>query len=345
MEVLSFRDPAALQRPLMRSGYCRHLVELLAEEGVAADAVLEGTGLSAEDLADRERRVSYADALRIYANALDHSREPGLGLRLGLRQRVSDHGIFGYAIQSSADLAQATRIAIRFLAATGPLLDLSLETEGDVASLVLREVLPLGPIGRMAREEHVVVVIQNLLGLTEPATVPLEVHLDLPPRDEELCRQHFGCPVRFGRERTEIRLRADDLAQPLSFADEETAAVCERRVRELLERLGSEGGLVERLRRVLVESPGRFPSLAQAARTLGMSDRTLRRRLQEADASYQGVLEDVRKGLALDYLQRSNLTVDEIAELLGYAETSNFYRAFKKWTGEPPGAYRRPGMG
>ena len=69
-------------------------------------------------------------------------------------------------------------------------------------------------------------------------------------------------------------------------------------------------------------------------------NRILRRRLQEASTSFQAVVEDVRKGLALDYLQQSNLSIDEIASLLGYGETPNFYRAFKRWTGKAPGAFR-----
>ena len=135
-------------------------------------------------------------------------------------------------------------------------------------------------------------------------------------------------------------LASADLGRRLALSDEETAAVCEQRCSELLERLGSSGGVVESVRRILVERAGQFPKLAEVGRELGSSDRTLRRRLAEAGTSFQEVVEEVRKGPALDYLQKSNLTVDEIASLLGYTETPNFYRAFKRWTGTVPSEHR-----
>ncbi|MCG8590034.1 MAG: AraC family transcriptional regulator [Proteobacteria bacterium] len=340
MSPLDLRDRAVLTRPVVRARYCQHLVDLLAEEGVAPEAVLASTRLAPADLAKPEARISYAQQFRIYENALAQSREPALGFRLGRRERISDHGVFGYAIQSSADLAQAIRVIERYVTTVGPLLDLGFERSGDAAAITLSEVAPLGPIARMAREESLLVLVRSLLALTDPATRPLEVRVDLPPNDRPRWERELGCPVRFDAPRTEIRLRPADLSRPLAFSDEETAAVCERRCAELLQRLGTPGGIVEELRRVLVGDPGRFPSLEEAARELAMSGRTLRRRLQEASTTFQAVLEDVRKGLALDYLQRSNLSVDEIASLLGYSETPNFYRAFKRWTGRTPAAFR-----
>ncbi len=341
MEPLDLRDPDALDRPIVRAAYCRHLLELLVEEGIPAAAVLAESGLRAVELSDPELRISYAQQLRIYRNALSLSGKPGLGLRLGARQRIRDHGVFGYALQSSADLAQALRIVIRYQITLGPLLEIFLETEEDAAIISFAELTPLGPIARTAREEALVAVARGLLPLTDPPTVPLSIHLDLPSRSPSLYSRYFDCPVHFGSTRPEIRIRRTDLDRPLVFSDEETARVCERRCAELLERLGSPGGLVESVRRVLVGTPGHFPSLDETARELAMSGRTLRRHLRQADTSFQDVVAEVRQSLALDYLQRSNLSVDEIASLLGYSETQNFYRAFRRWMGRPPSAYRR----
>ena len=334
------REEAALHRPIVRSRYSQHLVELLVEEGVAPEAVLAGTGLGLGELTRRDARISFAQQARIYANALSLSQQPCLGFQLGHRQQVNDHGVFGYAIQSSADLAQAIRITVRYAATSGPLLALDFESSADTSAIVLTEFVSLGSIARMAREEHLLVLCRNLLKLSDPATQPLEVHVDLPPSDAATWERELGCPVRFDAPRTELRLCTADLSRPLAFSDEETAAVCERRCAELLERLGSPGGIVDELRRVLVGEPGRFLSLEEAARELGMSGRTLRRRLQGASTSFQTVAEEVRSGLALDYLQQSNLSIDEIAGLLGYSETPNFFRAFKRWTGQAPSAFR-----
>ncbi len=340
MPLLDPRDPAALARPIVRGRYCLHLVELMREQGVPEHVVLDGTGLDPEHLSGPDARISYAQQLRIYENAQRGFPAPGLGFLLARRQRLSDHGVFGYAVQSCADLAQAARVTVQYVATTGPLLGISLEVDGERARIVLGELLPLGPIARMAREEALMVIVRGLLGQTDPPTVPEEVWLDLPDEPGTPYERELGCPVRFGRSTCEIRIGAADLTRPLTLPDEETASICERRCAELLERLGASGGVVDEVRRALVSEPGRFPGLDEVARTQGMSGRTLRRRLNEAGTSFQEVVEDVRKGLALDYLERSSLPIDEIASLLGYSETPNFYRAFKKWTGRAPSAYR-----
>ena len=334
------RDPTALERPVVRARYCQHLVELMTDAGVTETAVLEGTGLLPGALQEADLRISYAQQLRIYENTLRASPEPGLGFRLARRQRMSDHGVFGYAIQSSADLAQALRVTERYAVTTGPLLETELRADGANAVIELREVLPLGPIARMAREEMLGLFVHSLFRLGDPPTKPTRVLVDLPDDGGARYARELGCRVSFGHPRTEVHLRTADLARPLAFSDAETARVCEQRCAELLAQLGPRDDLVDEIRRTLVSEPGRFPDQEEVARALGMSGRTLRRRLRELGSSFREVADEVRRGLAIDYLERANLSVDEIASLLGYTETPNFYRAFKKWTGRAPSRFR-----
>ena len=100
-------------------------------------------------------------------------------------------------------------------------------------------------------------------------------------------------------------------------------------------------GLLTRVRRLLLARPGDFPTLPSAARALHTSGRSLRRHLADLGTSYQEVLDEVRKRLALQYLGTTQLPLYEIAFLLGFSDPSNFRRAFKTWTGKTPGDYRR----
>ncbi|MDG0902637.1 ornithine utilization transcriptional regulator OruR, partial [Pseudomonas sp. L01] len=95
-----------------------------------------------------------------------------------------------------------------------------------------------------------------------------------------------------------------------------------------------------RVRRLLLARPGDFPDLEQAARELHTSGRSLRRHLSSLGTTYQQVLDDVRKRLALQYLTTTQLPLYEIALLLGFNDSSNFRRAFRKWTGKLPSDYR-----
>lgn len=109
----------------------------------------------------------------------------------------------------------------------------------------------------------------------------------------------------------------------------------------ILARLGTAGDFVDRVRAELLAGPRRFPDLDAVARAMAVSPRTLCRRLNEEGSSFRRVLSDVRKSLALDYLESFDLPLEEIAALLGYQDAANFNRAFRQWVGDAPGRYRR----
>jgi AraC-like DNA-binding protein len=84
-------------------------------------------------------------------------------------------------------------------------------------------------------------------------------------------------------------------------------------------------------------------SLAAFARDIGMSERTLQRRLSDEGESYQSLVDDVRRRFALEYLERSKFTVAEVAYLVGFSDLASFHHAFKRWTGRTPGSFRQSG--
>jgi AraC-like DNA-binding protein len=116
--------------------------------------------------------------------------------------------------------------------------------------------------------------------------------------------------------------------------------MCEQQCEALLASLDVQDGLLTRVRRLLLARPGDFPDLESAASALHTSGRSLRRHLAQMGTSYQQVLDDVRKRLALQYLTTTHLPLYEISHLLGFSDPSNFRRAFRKWTGKLPGDYR-----
>jgi AraC-like DNA-binding protein len=125
------------------------------------------------------------------------------------------------------------------------------------------------------------------------------------------------------------------------MSDAAMARICEERCELILARLGAAGGFVDRVRAELLTGSHRFADLDTVARALAVSPRTLCRRLKEEGSSFRLVLSEVRKGLALDYLESSDLPLEEIAALLGYQDAANFNRAFQKWVDQAPGRYRR----
>ena len=126
----------------------------------------------------------------------------------------------------------------------------------------------------------------------------------------------------------------------MALANPATVQMCEQQCEALLARLDVQDGLLTRVRRLLLTRPGDFPDLESAASALHTSGRSLRRHVTQMGTSYQQVLDDGRKRLALQYLTATHLPLHEISQLLGFSDPSNFRRAFRKWTGKLPGDYR-----
>jgi AraC-like DNA-binding protein len=333
--------PALAASAVVPAAYVAELVALLGEEGIAPRDVLRGTDLRQPALAERDALITHAEQLRIYTNALVLTREPGLGLRLGARLRLEHHGIVGHAMLCSDNLRQALHVLVRYTALRGFPLSLRFREENGVAILSATATMPLGRLYELVIEEALAILARGLPPAPAPVMAPIEIRVDYPaPRHRTMYERFFRCPVRFDADAVEYRFSGDTLDDPLELSNAEMRRVCEERCDLILARLGLAGGVVDRVRNELLAQPSRFPDLESVARSLRMSARTLRRRLREENVSFREVLADVRKSLALDYLERSTLSVAEIANLLGYEEPANFHRAFRKWTNEGPGRYR-----
>jgi AraC-like DNA-binding protein len=172
--------------------------------------------------------------------------------------------------------------------------------------------------------------------------LPYDIELDYPPpahadRYFQLLRR----PVRFGCEVTQLSFPKSELSTPSRFNSRETNELFARQCEALLRLRGDEDAIVTRLREVVVRSAGRYPSLDDAAAAVGVSGRTLRRRLQEQGETFQSVLDSTRADLAMQYLTTTEMTVQEVASLVGFSEANNFARAFRKWTGRTASEVRR----
>ncbi|MGI9288420.1 MAG: helix-turn-helix transcriptional regulator, partial [Pseudomonadales bacterium] len=109
---------------------------------------------------------------------------------------------------------------------------------------------------------------------------------------------------------------------------------------EMLRTMKQRQGTARKVQKLMLEHSGNFPRINDAAQQLHMSERTLRRKLAAENTSFQEVLNDVRYRIASEYLQSTMLSVADIADLLGFADPSNFRRAFMQWSGLSPAAYR-----
>jgi AraC-like DNA-binding protein len=317
------------------------LCRLMRELGHDPDPMLRAEGLPAfEDL----RPTTLIDAARdlgFLLRAIKAVPVPELGLLAGQRHHVSIFGMWGLAMVSSATLNGAIQIGLRFIDLTHTFLRWRLVKGPGAPRLRLDEPFELGPARMFLIERDLaaaVTLLQDLLGHRRALA---EIVLPFPrPAHAAVYDEVLGCPVTFGQDAAEAVIRPDSLNAPPLQANPAAAALAEQQCAELAARMSGEGRATAAVRRQILAVPGEFPSLAEIARRLHLSERGLRRRLAAEDTGYRHVMDEVRETLARAYLRDTGLQVEEIAERLGYSDAANFTHAFRRWTGSAPGRFR-----
>lgn len=287
-------------------------------------------------------RISHETQLALWESLMRTLRDPGFPVFVGARSQPRDYDVVGFAYMTRANLREALAQALRYgsVWGDGSIWDLVPSERSVTVALHIEEPDRLG--ARCLSECHLAEIIHSGRLLTGAEVNPIEVRFQhAAPSDTRAIEAFFQAPVRFGCPRSGLDLDADLLGTPLLKADPDLAAFFAHRADDLLERHSAEG-LAHRLRALLEQELGRgLPTLETAAARLGVSPRTLRRRLQEEGTTFQDALDETRCELAKRHLGEDKLALGEVAFLLGFSEPSAFHRAFKRWTGQTPLSYRR----
>ena len=254
--------------------------------------------------------------------------------------RIDDYGLLGLACKTAADLGAALRLVEAHLPAYTDAITVRLEEEGDCAVLSVARAGGARLGVRCSVESALAELLGSMRAIAGAAVAPSAVTFaHRSPADTRAHRQHFGVPPRFGAARNAMELDAAALRAPLLRAD---AALC-RYLSAELAALSSSGVAArptatwrQRTRAALLRELPRTPRIGAAARALGVSARTLQRHLGAERATFDGLLDETRRELAERLLADATLTVAEVAAATGFAESSSFCRAFKRWTGRSP---------
>jgi AraC-like DNA-binding protein len=329
-----------LSDALTASRYLAGVQQMLAEQCIPAEALLEGTGISRFQLEDPAGFISVCDLDRFLANAIRQSGDAMPGLRLGRRLNISAHGSAGFAGLTAANARDALQVAVRFFPLITELVTLSLDKTDGFANI---RVHPLPDL--TARSELFVIhtlfssislMAGFLLGSQAGA-----LRLELPGDPDEALLT--GLPevrdgVRFRTTGYAICLPLAVLETPFVLADAPShqlaLARCERELTQLQQRRSFSARLYQKL----LQSDDSMPSLEQLAEQLQLSSRTLHRRLEAEGHGFRELLNQARMHKA-EKLLRRGWSVTEIAHTLGYGDSANFTRAFRRHHGIPPSRF------
>lgn len=317
-----------------------HLAELVRRWGVSPAALLRGIDLDEGELTDPNRRLTVGVLVPLVERARALTGEPGLGVYFGLRMQVASHGYLGFAAMTASTVGEALDLAVRFAPMLTTAFSLRLTRSGRNAALVLDEEADLGP----ARDAVLLALLVGIwrIGCTLTGR-ELGGHADLAiPEPPYFSRFRPIAPnVRFAQARNELVFDASALAFPLSTADPAALQLARDQCERAIQALGFEGRLVGRARAAIPKAGGGFRTLDEVAGKLGVSGRTLKRKLAIGGTSYSALLDEARLERARELLRADRRSIEEIAESLGYSDVANFTRAFRRWTGSTPAAERK----
>ncbi len=312
------------------------------DRGMTLRDCLAGTGLRPDDLGDPAMMVSIDQEFTLIRNLQRQLGDvSGLGLEVGQRFHFTALGSVGFAVASCASLYQAFEVALRYMDLTFALTAFRLEEDASEVRIVLDEAGVPPDLHRFALERAVTVLHTQASMLFGHRQIGKYLHLSFPaPVDADTYVRLFGVEPVFGAARTMIGLDAAEMKRPVQPGSAVALHLAEEQCRRLLEARNARQGLAARVCDRLARLGGRPPEMEAMAAELCLSVRTLRRRLQEEGTSYFALCDEVRRAFAEQLLALPHVTVEAVAERLGYSEAAGFIHAFKRWTGMTPRAFR-----
>ena len=316
--------------------YLLILIDLAEQAGCERVQLLAGTSLAESGIAEIGARVKDRDFIQVANNALNLTGDRGLGLQLGTRLNLSAHAVLGQAFMTCRDLREALDLFLKYHHLLAPNLEMEFVDDGEQCCLTTTEAYQELP-RYFSYELLFGAMLNTLRGLLNMPDLQLRLEAPYPaPEHADQYAGILGEQVSFGSDRARIRFESALLDTPLPSSNPVLRHLYEQECARLLADLEQEDSVSRQTLRLLRKLEGQYPQMPQIAKMLNLSPRTYRRRLQEDDNSYQELLDQVRAEHATHYLQHSRLPLASIAYLVGFNDSSNFRRAFAKWTGRTP---------
>lgn len=329
--------------PRMPARYFALLCDLLKQRGVAVEAMLERARIWPTQIYGPDATLTVKQLEALIAAARVATGRADLGFELGRQIKLSSHEILGYGIITSPTLDHALQLAARYYRLITPTFGMQYKRGPANCELIFKPALPLSPEALRFMLETVVVSAHEQLKSLAPRLPPYEIHVSYeepahakPYRELRPARFHFEAEPLPGAR---MVIETSAVAQALPMADRSALAMAEARCEELLRKTAQSSGLSEWVAMMLREAHEGMPTLAELAKLLNQSARTLDRHLGREGQRFLEVAKRIRKEKACTLL-RGDLSITQVAYQLGYRDAANFTRAFKRESGITPLEYR-----
>ncbi len=321
--------------------WVKGVAETLKAEGLDVAALLDEAGLDAAALSDPDSRFPTERVSLLWQLAVARSGNPAIGLVNSNVVKPASFDVVAYAMMSSPNLLGILERVVRYVAILSDAASLVVMEDDEGYRMILELFGGGQPVPRQRVEFDLMTFLSFCRWVTNRDLRPLALELKFPaPANPQPYQDAFKCPLRFNAPANALLFARSDVMSPLPTAHPLLAEVHERLASEHLQRV-DQAQTSSRTRAAIIRRlPDGEPRRAEIARTLEMSERTLQRRLQAEGTSFQRLLDDTRRELAQQYLSQRDLSLADVAYLLGFGDQSSFFRASKRWFETSPRHYR-----
>jgi AraC-like DNA-binding protein len=272
--------------------------------------------------------------------------DPAIGLTIGNSSSFADLGILGLTMISAPSLRQAIHVGVLYAHIGGTLLHIQCTERGNKLAMQVTAPQLEPQLQRYIIEEQLaafVSYIREMLHRHSYSNSIFErISFSFPEPDySDRYRDFFACPISFNETKNECWINSQLLPLAVAYTNADSFARCSRLCKDALDTLQQKDAIILQLQSWLKSLPHVFPKLEEGAAHLDIGSRALRRRLEELGTNFTRLIAETKVDQAKFFLDKKDLSAQDISELLGYSEVTNFRRAFKSWTGMSPKDYRQ----
>ena len=316
------------------------LIRRFEDLGLSPEAVLRCAGLPLT-LFDQERVLLTTEELfALYRSVEQASHDPGFGLKIGTEDRVERYDPIAIAALYARSLRDALQRMARYKQLTCPEA-IHIAEGGDECRVRFEWLLTEEDEPSLLVDICFAWVAEIARRGTANAVRARRIEFKRTEAERALYEAHFGCAVAFSAPQNVLVFDQADLQRPFVTHNADVLAIVAPQLEAELAQQLAQLSLSDQVKATLKKTlAGQRPELRAVARELGVSTRTLQRRLSDERITFQQLIAEARRELARHYLQHSSLELNETAYLLGYEDPNSFFRAFQQWEGTSPGEWR-----
>lgn len=333
-ESLRREDRGTISMRLLREA----LFDITRLHGQPAE-ILHRTGLSVADLDDDERRIPVEQYAAVWLATVEATGDEFFCMN----RRAMRSGSLSFVTRATLErdsLREAVHLALNFFSLTFDGMTGRLVEEEDVAYIALQD---SEPHRRAFTYFTFWLLLHGLMCFLIRQRIRI-VSIDLVSHISEYCSDYrvlFTDDLRFSQERNRLVIARHVLDYPVRATRSDRRMFLRHAPANILVRYRNDTGTVARVKHLLrSRRPDDWPDFDEIAQTFNQSSSTLRRRIEAEGHSFQHIKDSVRMEMAVHLLRTTTVSLTQVAESIGFSETSSFFRAFRKWTGENPGAFR-----